>query len=342
MSVHPFSDGPEAPLRTTARKSTQSREDVLHPIPSLPSGIASDAASASITAATTPVTSDSSAEETELRDLDKYIAVGCLHHEQPLHITTDSNDPSRQWIELLFSRLPDEVKLIIGHEASRLLEASWIRLFLHHNVDKLYTDTIIRVYVLPEDWGRRFVDRKSRSLKSALRELLSHIDISPEAWSGHHRLNPKIEYFDPWASAENVSLFYLFNKLSSPAPSARLVKNRYPRNAVLGLLEAASSSPDVDAESPIPGLKTKLYPYQARSAALMVQREAAPQLQLDPRLETRRSPTGESYYFAARDGSMLREPRYYETNRGGILAETMVSHFAYVMSMLKTDYAGLG
>jgi SNF2 family DNA or RNA helicase len=56
---------------------------------------------------------------------------------------------------------------------------------------------------------------------------------------------------------------------------------------------------------------------------LMLQQEASPQLQLDPRLEVRKSPDGRTFFFGARDGSFLQEPRYYEANRGGILAETM-------------------
>ncbi|KAF2277658.1 uncharacterized protein EI97DRAFT_466475 [Westerdykella ornata] len=255
-----------------------------------------------------------------LSDLSRYIAVGCLHFEQPYAFKTGNPHTIPEWTELFFSNLPDELKLIIGSHASSLLQARWIRLFLHQSTAKPLPNTLIRFYLLPEDWGRRSIDRQSRSLKTALRELLSQVDTSPEAWAGNHSTT-NIQLFDPWASAENVSLFYLFNRLPSPAPSPDLVKNRYSRNAVLGLLEAASSG-YIDDE-PIPGLKTKLYPYQARSAALMVQREAAPQLQLDPRLEVRQSPAGETYFFGARDGSFLREPRYYDSPRGGVLAETM-------------------
>lgn len=276
--------------------------------------------------------------DSRLRDLRKYIALGCLHFDRPIPIDTNTEDRTEEWIELLFSGLPSEVKQTIGDHASRLLEASWIRLFLHHPKDIPTAHTLpsagsnlrpirarARVYLLPEDWGRRLVDRKSKSLKAALRQLLRHIDISPEAWSGDLS-EAEIRQFDPWATAENVSLFYLFNKLPSPAPSAERIKSRFSRNAVWGLLDSVSpiGSEFLEDQS-IVGLKTRLYPYQARSASMMIQRESAPQLQLDPRLEVRASPTGERFYFGAREGSFLQEPRFYESNRGGILAETMVS-----------------
>jgi hypothetical protein len=287
--------------------------------------------SSSATPVATPMTSVSSHPESDpdakLRELDKYIALGCLHFNQAFPPNSiDPRDLVGEWIELLFPTLPDEVKHLIGNDISRLLEASWIRLFLHYPSEDVRSrkGAIIRVYLLPEDWGRRFIDRRSKTLKLALRGLLHRIDISPKAWSGDFA-KAEVRHFDPWATAEDVSLFYLFNKLPSPAPSAEKIKNRYARNAVWALLDSVSTLPEDVQEQRVIGLKTSLYPYQARSAAAMVQREAAPQLQLDPRLEVRVSPLGTIFYFGARDGSFLKEPRFYETNRGGILAETMVS-----------------
>lgn len=289
------------------------------------SSTASQINSGTTSLVSTPLTSGSASVPVEegFRDLKRYIALGCLHYGHPIPIETNSTLPVPGWIELLFASLPDEAKLIIGEEVTRLLHAEWIRLFLYRQ-EHDFTHTLVRVYVLPEDWGRRFIDRKRQSLKLSLRQLLPRIDVSPEAWFGDSTSTPC--YFDPWATSEVVSLFYLFNKLPSPAPLPEKIKDRYTRLAVEELLDStyALSSNDVE-EQPLDGLKTKLYPYQARSASLMIQRESAPQLQLDPRLETRHSPTGETYYFGARDGSFLQEPRYYEVNRGGILAETMVS-----------------
>lgn len=214
--------------------------------------------------------------------------------------------------------------MIIGNNIVLLLDALWIRLFVHRPKGSSNPSrSIVRVYLLPEDWGRRFIDRKRQKLKLVLREFLHRIDISTETWSGNY-LHANIRYFDPWAQAEKSSLFYLFNKLQSPAPAPEKIKCRYTRRAVEELLDSVTSLSSSDfEEQPLVGLKTKLYPYQARSASIMIQREAAPQLQLDPRLEIRHSPNGETYFFGARDGSFLQEPQFYETNRGGILAETM-------------------
>ncbi|KAF2689065.1 hypothetical protein K458DRAFT_413377 [Lentithecium fluviatile CBS 122367] len=267
--------------------------------------------------------------DAKIQDLKQYIALGCLHFDRllPMNVSKSSESDSRcesenAWAELLHSDLPPEVKEMIGNEATRLLDARWIRLFLHPHLSEDQNRSIVRVYLLPGDWARRFIDRNSKSLKSALRQLLQQLDISPEAWAGDYS-EAQIKHFDPWASAENVSLFYLFNKLPSPDPAPQCVKNRFSRRAIEDLLDSTTPLLPEEFEQPLEGLRTRLYPYQARSTSLMVQREAAPILQLDPRLEVRQSPNGEQFFFGPRDGSFLREPIFYEANRGGILAETM-------------------
>jgi hypothetical protein len=250
-------------------------------------------------------------------DLDRYIALGCIHVNK---IVFENDGPLLEttWTEML--DVPDEVKFIIGTEAAKLLDARWIRLFQQQSARDRQ---VLRVYLLPEDWNRRVIDRNSKSLKSALRQLLGQIDISPGAWNGDHR-EGEFQFYDPWASPEEVSLHYLFNKLPSPAPDPTIIKNRHTRVPVLELLQSAAFSTwEEHGEQPLLGLRTRLYPYQARSASLMIQREAAPRLQLDPRLEVRKSPDGTEFFYGARDGSYLKEPRYYEANRGGILAESM-------------------
>lgn len=271
---------------------------------------------------TTSLSTAPSPTTNNLADLDHYIALGCLHFNNNAIPNNRSPNLEGSWAEMV--DLPDEVKVIIGNETYRLLDARWIRLFLHQpSHGKQSLRSILRVYLLPEDWNRRFTDRNSKSLKTALRQLLFQIDTSPSAWAGDRR-EADVRHFDPWATAENASLYYLFNKLPSPAPDPAAIKCRYTRKAVRELLASAVFPLDEECgEQPIAGLRTILYPYQARSASLMLQREAAPQLQLDPRLEFRTSPNGKKFYFGARDCSALLEPRYYESNRGGILAETM-------------------
>ncbi|KAI4926286.1 hypothetical protein J4E85_006578 [Alternaria conjuncta] len=261
--------------------------------------------------------------ETRARNMDRYIALGCLHSKHTFDFSSISPS-SGDWVELLHQELPDEIKANVGIEASRLLEAHWIRIFARKGTPGNASDhDLLRIYLLPEDWGRRTIDRNSKSLKNALRTLLQQIDISPSAWNGDS--NPdETRHFDPWADVEPFSLYYLFNKLPSPAPDVGKIKCRYTRAAVQDVLESAAVSEwSEHGEQALPGLKTRLYAYQTRSASLMLQREASPQLQLDPRLEVRTSPNGNKFYFGPRDGSFLQEPRYYEMNRGGILAETM-------------------
>jgi len=254
-------------------------------------------------------------------DLRKYIALGCLQFDQTI-CTGQSPTREKKWQELLTTTLPDEARVILRAKVTQLLQAHWIRLFLLQGAPEIQ-GSLVRVYLLPEDRRCHTLDRHSSSLKAGLRQLLHKVNISAEAWVG---LPPDTigPYFDPWASVEPVSLYYLFNKLPSPNPVPAMIKNRYARAAVYDLLKSCEVSPwELDGEQPLPGLKTRLYPYQARSAGLMIQREVSPRLQLDPRLEARSSPNGEIFYFGARDGSFLKTPIYYETNQGGILAETM-------------------
>jgi SNF2 family DNA or RNA helicase len=274
-------------------------------------------------AAPTPVSSSVADAGSPLQDISHYIALGCLHCDRTLQ-EIQPTDSKTSWNELNYSELTEEVKSIIGGETARLLNAQWIRLFLYQSHPRItQPSSIVRVFLLPEDWARRYIDRNVKSLRSALRHLLHRIDTSPCAWAGDHA-DAEVRPFDPWTSAKPQSLYYLFNKLPSPNPNPSRIKSRYTRKAVQELLESAVASEwDEWGEQPLAGLRTRLYLYQARSASLMIERESTPQLQLDPRLEVRQSPNGQKFYFGARDGSFLHEPRYYETTRGGVLAESM-------------------
>lgn len=301
---------PRAVLKTCSSESTNSTQ--CH-----------DGRMQLVTASTSHASVPPDTKEHSLAGLNHYIALGCLHLDRPIsapHKSTTVVDSI--WNEIPHYHLPAELKPILGNEVSQLLEAQWIRLFVLGSVD-LTSHSIARVYLLPEDWSRRSISRSSGTLKKALRSLLGKIDISPDSWTGDLADSP-VQLFDPWAGRLDTSLYYLFNNLSSPAPNPDKIKDRYTRRAAYDLLGSAQASDwEEDGEQPLKGLKTRLYPYQARSASLMLEMEAAPQLQLDPRLETRAAPNGRSFLYCARDGSFLHEPRYYESNRGGVLAETM-------------------
>ncbi|KAF2100096.1 hypothetical protein NA57DRAFT_19969, partial [Rhizodiscina lignyota] len=194
-----------------------------------------------------------------------------------------------------------------------LINANWI--FVYSKIIPDPEKAILYVYMLPQDVGRTRVERstKMRQNQVALEQLLVHIDVSPEAWNGSYEKS-KQQVFDTNATPEEASLFYIYNTLPSPSPSPSKVADRYTRAAIQGLLEN---------NEVFKGLKTMLYPYQGRSAALMLQRETAPELTLDPRLELRESPTGQMFYYGPRHATFLKHPRMYDSVRGGILSETM-------------------
>lgn len=310
-------DGRLQNASTSGSKTRPQDDDVDSNVPS-GSGTLS-----SITVSTPHTSNNSPTEQGAIDDVTHYIALGCLHLEHHVPVQSDStSNPELPWDELFHSQLPEEVKLIIGAEASQLLDARWIRLFLFRSPRQILR-SVARVYLLPEDWSRRSISRSSGTLRKALRQLLDQIDVSPNAWAGDLSA-AQAQTFDPWAGRLDTSLYYLFNKLPSPAPNPAKIRDRYTRRAAYDLLGSAQASEwEDDGQQPLKGLRTRLYPYQARSASLMIEREATPQLQLDPRLETRASPNGDKYLYCARDGSFLQEPRFYEANRGGILAETM-------------------
>ena len=61
--------------------------------------------------------------------------------------------------------------------------------------------------------------------------ISAHIDVSDDTWQGHHT-DGSIKKFDPWAQCDDGSLFYMFNKLASPSPNVKAVKEKYAREAL--------------------------------------------------------------------------------------------------------------
>lgn len=201
----------------------------------------------------------------------------------------------------------------------KLLEASWIRLEFRvpHRTSERGT---FRVYLLPDDILRSTVKRSDATLIKARRKILGQLDYSQEAWRGDiqcqradmPRLHEDASQSD--GSDEDVSLLHLFNTIPSPDPDPELILDPYSKSAMYDLLQ-----------SQVPGLKSQLYPYQRRSAALMLQKEVQPGTVLDPRLLHVKDQESREWYLDPVAGTVLKEPRYYDGVSGGILAEEMGS-----------------
>jgi hypothetical protein len=246
-----------------------------------------------------------------LPPISSYLPVGCLVSDGPSTSLSDAPFTSG-WIEI-DSSSPEfgRCQLGVQNEPSvrRLLKASCLRLFAKDAA----AVTIYRVYWLPDDVARVSIPRDSKRLLSDAELVLSVLLVSPQLWRGDE-LPAYSQAFDCYAQKEEGSLFYIFNSLSSPNPHPEQIRDRFSRAAAEDILNHTTA---------LPGLKTQLYPYQARSAAAMVQLESSTELHDDARFEQRVAPDGSRYFFVPRLCQFYRQPQHYASNRGGILAETM-------------------
>ena len=242
--------------------------------------------------------------------------MGCLVSDSPSRYPNALGRDvpfSSGWLEIDPSSPEfDQCQLGFQHEASlrRLLKASWLRLVAKFTT----TVTIYRVYWLPNDVARISIPRDSRSLQSDAELVLSVVLVSPRLWRGDGLEATCQQAFDCYARKETGSLFYIFNTLPSPNPQPEQIRDRFSRAAAQDILDQATA---------LPGLKTHLYPYQARSAAAMIRLESSTELHDDARFERRIAPDGSSYFFVPRLCRFYKHAQHYASNRGGILAETM-------------------
>jgi hypothetical protein len=236
-----------------------------------------------------------------LDDLSNYLPVGTL-------VLSEVFGSESIWEEVHdianLSGLSERNKL----DLQKLLTRRRLRLFV-----SLPSKSILRVYLLPSDVGKGFgFPQQDRGLDGHLFSLFRDIDISLNSWNGQP---PKVkEPFDLYAAGEEGSLYFLFNNIPSPDPTPERISSHFHQESMLDLLDSGYQ---------LPGLKTVLYPYQRRSAALMLQRECEDRLILDPRTEERVALDGSIYYYDPWEVSFLRNPRFYESCKGGLLAETM-------------------
>ncbi|KKY28874.1 putative snf2 family helicase [Phaeomoniella chlamydospora] len=237
-----------------------------------------------------------------LSDLSNYVPLGVIRvyersneHLETVKWMVDQNQVPAQY--------PSKTLL-------SMVEKEWVQVVRIE--DRLKRSaTAIRIFVLPEDVGRRYKRGQIAEYRRALKDLMGFVDRSRTSWHGDidHSKAPT-SYFV--MNDMDESLFYIFNTLESPNPDPGAVLDPYARRVMQDILNGA-----------LPGLLGELYPYQQRSIAAMVQKETAPARVADPRMRLHQSPTGTQFYYDREEGRLVLEPDLYEDQRGGILAETM-------------------
>lgn len=227
-------------------------------------------------------------------DAEQYIPTGCLVCKQ-----TDLDNASRPYSKLLVQR--------------------WVRFdtTTSHDDESI---AVIRVHVLPDDSFNNLIPRDDHLLRGKKKALLASLDYSPSTWRGFSKhgaplgFPPRSPQDQSDGSEKDMSLLQLFNSIPSPRPDIKLLQDYDSQLAMANLLS-----------STVQGLRTELYPYQCRSAALMLQREEQPGHVLDPRLSQVMDQQGKPWYYDPNTGEARREARHYDRICGGILAEEMGS-----------------
>lgn len=188
-----------------------------------------------------------------------------------------------------------------AQEIAQLEQHGWIH--IRNNANGIY-----RVYVVSKVTDRRNQPKSHRKLRSALKHVMSIIDCSVEAWEGRR---PPIHgsRISIGQEGHEESLWYIFNTLDNPSPDPSAMKDPWSRRAMEDLLS--------DEDFSELGFKTRLYPYQRRSAATMVQRESQPAQMLDPRLQAWKSPAGPVYYYDQEQGVVTQDKVMYSEACGG-------------------------
>ena len=240
-------------------------------------------------------------------DIRNYIPLGCLVYDADEYVVDKTNYISKTWNEYKSDHLTSTPQL------SRLVSTGRLRIYGRQSDERCHH--ILRLYYMPNDVGRRFDCQLGQKILYLLGDLFSRLRVDLSCWNGSYNKANENNHakFDPFATATDQSLFYLFNTLPSPKPDLDNVQDHESRIAM----------GDVLFSNTLAGMRTSLYPYQQRTIGLMLERESTVCLKLDPRLDCRCGPTGEVFYFDSRCLSILKHPRYFETAKGGMLAETM-------------------
>ncbi|CAD6439229.1 e80fca16-73ea-4ed9-acac-21bd7879202c [Sclerotinia trifoliorum] len=271
-------------------------------------------------------------KDTYLPDISKYIPVGSIriHKNDCLflngeisscqswhafHLPADINNFQHN---ILY--LPNTLQGKLLHSApldafNGIHNAGWIRMeFRARN----HCSGQVRVYILPNDIGNAVLDRSTKRLRKGMEALLDKLDVSHATWQGTWSDDEPIQHINSTLNADqstdNVSLFDMFNTLSSPKPDPQVVVDEYVQDAMRSILDGSITGlhPDI-----------QMHPYQCQTAAMMLQRESQPAYLLDPRLRELKDQAGNNFYCDLSANACLREPRFYEAPRGGICAENM-------------------
>lgn len=214
--------------------------------------------------------------------------------------------PAKHELAGVFMRLEIHGKLIIAYKISPC------------DSEQL----LLRIYVQPDD--RKAATSEGIAWSDG-QLLLSELDSSSAAWNGIEQPDASRRSIEE--DADQRSLFYFFNTLPSPKVNASLLSDAHTKEAIHHVL---------NSDQHLPGLKTRLYPYQQRSAAVMIQREESPEKLLHPLLELKTAANGSKYYYNPYSGAFLFDRREFPACRGGILAETMGLGYVYLLQALRT------
>lgn len=235
-----------------------------------------------------------------LGDLESYIPVGVLRK----HITANTEE----------NEFPESA-------IARLKKHNWIRTSVSSYASHPLW-SYVRVYVLPDDTRRKIIPRSSAVLRRELKLVMGKVDRSPEAWKRKFSVDDNVASANGTSEeAEDESLWYIFNTLREPEPQLETMRDPYAKQAMEELVSVVPGGDEGCISgheySYVAGLKTALYPYQRRSAAMMVQREAQPAQMLDPRLQVCKSPLGHEYFYDKEEGSIVQDKRMYSEACGG-------------------------
>ncbi|KAK3397554.1 P-loop containing nucleoside triphosphate hydrolase protein [Sordaria brevicollis] len=198
-----------------------------------------------------------------------------------------------------------------------LLGSKWVHMTFRITPENP-TIGILRVYILPDDVENRRFPRFDARLQQLRAKLFQLLDRSSGTWDGNiksQKVKSNGHEDGKNTSGNPQSLLQMFNTLPAPEPQPSEVNDPDRRKSMCNLLE-----------NKVRGLKTIMYPFQCRSAALMLQRESQTEPVPDPRLPKRYvDHLGTTYYVDPVVKTIIIDPAYYDSVCGGVLAEEMGS-----------------